>query len=327
MSNFEEKLNNHIDKVLEFQRNQEEKMLSLEELKEIDKSLGVTEEEWNLMMQKAEKEAELAKDHFYYKNYTDAYKTAESAVLINPYLTKAMIILADSALKIYESEDDELFLLKAEKYANDILKLAPAEKRAVEILAVLNKYRKTEKEQRSRNIKIIAGVVILAVILTTIILWPKKEKLPEINEATKFELIEAEEDVNSKWAQVENVISRRDNLLPQLFELADSEDERYISLKNEVNSLNEIMKSADEVKKVELQAVLQERLAELTALINENNENENIATLMIQIEGSYNRISVEAKRYNDAVRDYNTLVKKYASDFEEFKLKPYFKGN
>jgi hypothetical protein len=69
MSTFEDKLNKHIDKVLDFQRNQEEKMLSLEELKEIDKSLGVTEEEWMQMMAKADNEAELAQEHFYYKKF------------------------------------------------------------------------------------------------------------------------------------------------------------------------------------------------------------------------------------------------------------------
>ena len=53
MSTFDEKLNKHIDKVIALQRSEQEKMLSLEELKEIDMSLGVTEEEWEQMMGKA----------------------------------------------------------------------------------------------------------------------------------------------------------------------------------------------------------------------------------------------------------------------------------
>ena len=327
MSTFEEKLNKHIDKVLDFQRNQEEKMLSLEELKEIDKSLGVTEEEWSQMMEKAEKEAELAKDHFYYKNYQDAYKTAESAVLINPHLTKALIIMADAALKIYESEDDEDFLFKAEKHANDVLKTAPAEKRAVEILAALNNYKKAEKRQRNKLIKIIAGLAVLSAIILTVIFWPREEELESLSESVRFELIDAEEDVNAKWAQVENVISRRDKLIPQLFELISNEDEEFTLLKSEINSLNVEMADSDENARVELQALLQEKYAKLTALISKNNNDENIETLMIQIEGSYNRISVEAKRYNEAVKTFNTLVKKYAADEDDFKLKTYYKGN
>jgi len=327
MSTFEDKLNNHIDKVLDFQRNQEEKMLSLEELKEIDKTLGVTEEEWNQMMEKAEKEAKLAKDHFYYKNYNDAYKTAESAVLINPYLTEAMIIMADAALKIYEAEDDESYLDLSEKHANDVLKMAPAEKRAVEILAALNSYRKKEKTQRNRLIKIIMGTLIVLIFILAIVFWPREDEPVKLEDSIKFELIDAQEDVNSKWAQVENVISRRDNLIPQLFELVKSEDDKTVGLKNEINSLTEQIKKANESEKIKLQADLQDKYAELTGLISKQNTDENVATLMIQIEGSYNRISTEGKRYNDAVKNYNTLVKKYAENSEEFVLKPYFKGN
>jgi LemA protein len=327
MSTFEDKLNKHIDKVLDFQRNQEEKMLSLEELKEIDKSLGVTEEEWMQMMAKADNEAELAQEHFYYKNFSDAYKTAESAILINPHLTKALIIMADAALKIYETEDDEEYLLKAEKHANDILKQAPTEKRAVEILAVLSNYKKSEKKQRSNLIKIITGSLIVLALILTIIFWPREEKPVQLDESIKFELIDAEETVNAKWAQVENVISRRDNLIPQLFELVNKDDEDLNALKNEINILQEEITQAEVSEKVELQASLQDKYAQLTRHISDTNKDENIATLMIQIEGSYNRISVEAKRYNDAVRAYNTLVKKYASDHEAFSIKPYFKGN
>ena len=79
MSTFDDKLNKHIDKIIALQNSEREKMLTLDELKEIDLSLGVTEEEWVQMMEKADKEVKLAQNHFYYKNYKDAYSTAESA--------------------------------------------------------------------------------------------------------------------------------------------------------------------------------------------------------------------------------------------------------
>lgn len=326
MSSFEEKLNKHIDKVISLQRGEEEKMLSLEELKEIDLSLGVTEEEWKQMMKKAEKEVELAQNHFYYKNYSDAYKTAESAVSINPYLTQALIIMADAALKIYETEDDEDYLVKAEKHANDVLKLAPAENRAVEILAILNTHKKSEKTQKSKLFKIGGGAFAIVLIILAIVFWPREEKPKELDESIKFELINAEEEVNSKWAQVENVISRRDNLIPQLFLLINTEDNTLEELKNETLQLKEKIASADDDKKIELQSELQKKYIELSNAVSKNNNDENIATIMIQLEGSYNRIAVEGKRYNDAVKSYNILVKKYGDDFLNFKIKPYFKG-
>lgn len=169
MSSFDEKLNKHIDKVIAIQQSEQEKMLSLEELKEIDMSLGVTEEEWEQMMEKAKKEAALAQNHFYYKNYNDAYSTAESAVSINPYLTQALILMAESALKIYETEDDEDFLIKAENHAKDVLKQAPAENRAIEILAILSKHKKSEKAQRSKMMKIGGGILLIVILVIAVI--------------------------------------------------------------------------------------------------------------------------------------------------------------
>lgn len=234
--------------------------------------------------------------------------------------------MADSALKIYETEDDDEFLIKAEKHAKEVLKQAPAENRAIEILAILSKHKKSEKDQRSKMMKIGGGIFVIAIIISAIIFWPREDKPEEVDESVKFELIDAEETVNAKWAQVENVISRRDNLIPQLFTLTDSEDENIVQLKKDTENIKTEITSANDDKRIKLQADLQKKYRELTNAVSKNNNDENIATLMIQIEGSYNRISVEGKRYNDAVKNYNVLVKKHGNDFPEFKIKPYFKG-
>ncbi len=323
MSTFEEKLNKHIDKVIALQNSEREKMLSPEELKELDLSLGMTEEEWTAMMKKAEKNVDLAQKHLYYKNYRDAYTTAESALSLNPHLTRALIVLADSALKIYETERDENFFDKAEKHAKDILRQEPAENRAVEILSELNKYRKAEKKEKKKFFKYAAiGSGILIVIFSVIFLQPEKEK----DNTVKFELIEAEENADAAWAQVENVLARRDNLIPQLFDAVKIKDARFEQLINETKIIREKLAESDFGDKISLQSDLQKKYSEITQIISENNTSGDISTLMIQIEGAYNRISVEGKRYNEAAKQYNILVKKYGSDYPEFKIKPYFKG-
>lgn len=326
MSTFDNKLNNHIDKVLQLQNSEREKMLSLEDLKELDLSLGVTEEEWEQMMKKAEKEVELAQNHIHYKNYTEAYKTAESAISINPYLIQALILMADSALKIYEAEDDEEYLLKSEQHAKEVLKQVPTDNRAVEILAILNTYKKSEKAEKTKYLKTGIAIAVGLVIILTVIFWPRAEKPKKIDQAVKYELIEAEENANSKWAQVENVISRRDKLIPQLISTVETGDENIDNLKKEIDEIKQEITLADNNKKIELQALLQKKYENLTDVISQNYQDDNIATLMIQIEGSYNRIAVEGKRYNDAVKNYNILVKKHADEFNEFKTKSYFKG-
>jgi LemA protein len=326
MTTFDDKLNKHIDKVLELQNSQKEKMLTLEELKELDMSLGVSEEEWNQMMEKANKDVELAQNHFYYKNYSEAYTTAESALSINPHLTRALVLMADSALKIYESEDNEDFLLKAEKHAKEVLKQAPAENRAIEILSILNTYKKEEKAQRTKIFRIIAGIVGIVLIVVVIMVWPREEKVYEPDQSVRFELIEAEESANAKWAQVENVITRRDKLIPQLMAVVETRDESIDLLNKEIDAIKKEITSAGDGEKVDLQSKLQEKYEELTALISKKYQDDHIATLLIQIEGSYNRIAVEGKRYNEAVKTYNILVKKHAEEFTEFETKAYFKG-
>jgi LemA protein len=326
MNTFDEKLNTHIDKVIALQRSQQDKMLSVEELKELDMSMGITEEEWNQMMQKADKDTDLAQNHFYYKNYRDAYKTAESAVQVNPWLTKALILMADCALKIYETEDDDVFLEKAEQHAQDILKQAPAEKRAVEILAVLNNYKNAEKNQRQKLYKIIGGIALVVIIICVFVFWPHSEKPPKVNTKLKYELIDAEENANAQWAQVENVISRRDKLIPQLFQLVGTEDQAVNDLKKEIEDMKQKITTADKDKQIELQAEMQTKFENLTKLINSKNNSESVKTLLNQVEGSYNRIAVEGKRYNDEVKEYNILVKKHQNELPEFKLKPYFQG-
>ena len=42
---------------------------------------------------------------------------------------------------------------------------------------------------------------------------------------------------------------------------------------------------------------------------------ENVQTLMAQLEGTENRVSVERKRFNDMVRDYNLVTKRFPSSF------------
>ncbi len=325
MSNFDDKLNKHIDKVIALQNSERDRMLSPDELKELDLSLGMTEGEWKKMMEKADKNVELAQNHFYYKNYRDAYSVAESAISVNPWLTQALIIMADSALKIYETENEEEFLEKAEKHAKEVLKQAPAENRAVEILSVLNTYKTSERKEKKKLTKyaFIGGGIIL-IILSIIFFRPKKEKA--VDNSIKFELIDAEENANAAWAQVENVTARRDKLIPQLFSAVKINNIELKNLISEVKKLQASSKDLTGDKKIAAEADLQKKYQRITNLIAAQNNSAAVSTLMIQIEGTYNRISVEGKRYNETVKKYNVLVKKYGEKYPQFKIKSYFNG-
>lgn len=119
--------------------------------------------------------------------------------------------------------------------------------------------------------------------------------------------------VDGDWAQVENVMQRRADLIPNL----------VASVKGEMKNEQEIFKSIAESRKqfetsdtqADKLAADDELNAHTTALLNAVRENypdlassEQVKTLMTQLEGSENRISVERKRYIDDVAAYNKKV-------------------
>lgn len=119
--------------------------------------------------------------------------------------------------------------------------------------------------------------------------------------------------VDGDWAQVENVMQRRADLIPNL----------VASVKGEMQNEQEIFKSVAESREqfetsdtqAEKLAADDELNAQTTVLLNAVKESypelassEQVKTLMTQLEGSENRISVERKRYIDDVADYNRKV-------------------
>ncbi|NJO89211.1 MAG: hypothetical protein HC831_09840 [Chloroflexia bacterium] len=326
MDSFEDKLNRHIDKVLEIQQNNETKPLTLEELKEVDLSLGMTEEEWDALMKRANDNANAAQSHLTYKNYSEAYSLAEQAVAINPYQEQAILIMVKAALGQYQSDDEDEFLEKARLGVNELLKINPGNHQAIELIATINNYKKKESSQKKKIILYAVGAFILVTVIVGFFLLKPKPVAKE-NTAIKYQLIELEENANAKWAQVENVIARRDQMLPQILELAPSVSGPENNLKDEIETLNlKISETRDMNEKIGLQAQLQDKIKELLTSLNTKESDEKVQMILVQIEGSYNRISVEGKRYNDAVKDYNIMVKKYGEEFPEFKEKVYFQG-
>ena len=119
--------------------------------------------------------------------------------------------------------------------------------------------------------------------------------------------------IDGDWAQVENVMQRRADLIPNL----------VASVKGEMQNEQEIFKSiAESREQFETSGTQAEKLAaddklnaQTTVLLNAVKENypelassEQVKTLMTQLEGSENRISVERGRYIDDVADYNRKV-------------------
>ncbi len=157
-------------------------------------------------------------------------------------------------------------------------------------------------------------------------------------------LVEQDEKVSQAWAQVENQYQRRADLIPNLVKTVQGYADFEKSVLTEVTEMRskvgQIKLSTDDLSDEEkfkqfsdAQDKLSGALSRLL-VVAENypqlKANENFLQLQSQLEGTENRISVERKKFNEAVQEYNTSVRKFptliTAKIMGFKEKQYFKS-
>lgn len=142
---------------------------------------------------------------------------------------------------------------------------------------------------------------VIALIGIAIVLWG-------IGQYNK--VVAMDEQVKSQWAQVENQLKRRYDLIPNLVETVKgyAKHEREI-FENIAEARTKYFKAQTTAEKIrasnELETVLS-RLLLLREAYPQLKANENFLKLQDSLEGTENRISVERKRYNEAVQALNT---------------------
>lgn len=126
-------------------------------------------------------------------------------------------------------------------------------------------------------------------------------------------LVRAEVNVDEKWAQVETVYQRRADLVPQLVATTEgAADFEKTTLENVTNARTQWLGAGSLDAKMDAAKNLDSSLAALLATF-ENYPNltatANFKTLQDQLEGNENRIAVERKRFNEAVAEFNKMIK------------------
>ncbi|PZL77811.1 LemA family protein [Enterococcus plantarum] len=126
-------------------------------------------------------------------------------------------------------------------------------------------------------------------------------------------LAKKEQSVESQWSQVENVMQRRADLVPNLVNSVKGSMQQEQQVFGDIAKAREAYGSANnDSDKIKASQELDQSVGTLINVINENypelKSNNNVRTLMTQLEGTENRISVERKRYNDVVKEYNEQV-------------------
>ncbi len=157
-------------------------------------------------------------------------------------------------------------------------------------------------------------------------------------------LVSADENVKAAWAQVENVYQRRADLIPNLVATVKGSAQHEEKVLAEVTaaraSATQVKLSVDDLSSPEkvhafeaAQAAVSSSLGRLLATSEaypDLKANAAFRDLMTQLEGTENRITVERRRYNDAVRDYNVKCREFptvvVARFSNFKPREPFRA-
>jgi len=128
----------------------------------------------------------------------------------------------------------------------------------------------------------------------------------------KNQMVTLDEQVKSNWAQVDVVLQRRADLIPNLVEtvkgFAAHEEKVFGDIAAARSALIGAKTPADKIAaNGQLDGALS-RLLVITENYPQLKSNENFLRLQDELSGTENRIAVERKRYNDSVQAYNTYI-------------------
>ncbi len=128
-------------------------------------------------------------------------------------------------------------------------------------------------------------------------------------------IVTKHETITAKWAQVENQLQRRNDLIPNLVNTVKGYAAHEKSVFEDVTAARSQWAKAGTVdEKVKAAGAMDSALSRLL-LVVENYPNlkadQTFLRLMDELSGTENRIAVERMRYNETVRDYNITVRKF----------------
>ena len=150
-------------------------------------------------------------------------------------------------------------------------------------------------------------IVVLAVLLGVLI-W-----------GTYNNLVTLDESFNKAWAQVETVLQRRYDLIPNLVNTVKGYAQHEAGVLEEVTRLRSQWAGAQTTEaKAQTATAMESALGRLMVVVEKYPDlkaNQNFIALQDELAGTENRIAVKRQRYNDAVRQYNTAVRQFPAVF------------
>ncbi|MFZ1935897.1 MAG: LemA family protein [Thermoguttaceae bacterium] len=156
---------------------------------------------------------------------------------------------------------------------------------------------------------LLIGLAVVLVLILALIAW---------GVSANNGLVALQENVHSAWGQVETVLQRRYDLIPNLVNTVKGYAKHERDVLEDVTRLRSQWASAGTTaEKVKASGELEAGLARLLLVAERYPDlkaNANFRDLQYELSGTENRITVERQRYNDAVRAYNTRVRQFPTN-------------
>jgi LemA protein len=135
----------------------------------------------------------------------------------------------------------------------------------------------------------------------------------------KNQMVTKNESVKAAWSQVDIVLQRRADLIPNLVETVKGFALQEQTVFGDIAKARSRLLSANTpADKIAANQQLDGALGRLLVVVEnypQLKSNENFLRLQDELAGTENRIAVERKRYNDALQDYNTYIGLFPNSF------------
>ncbi|TAF65312.1 MAG: hypothetical protein EAZ55_08605 [Cytophagales bacterium] len=305
MDNHSDKaLEAYINKMLTTQQNYAEKPLNSQELKQIALDIGLSEEEWIATQTQQKEHIKAASWLMQSQNYNDALQSYRQAFALNPYDINSIYGLAWANAKIWENTQNKNHKREAEEYLVRALQISPTHLPSLQLQTSLTQ-KKKENETLSQKSKL-RGLIAFASVVA--LLFISGFYFNQTIQAKK-------EEIKAAQNQIENIGQRRADVIRTIASrnaLTNAEEQKLIA---EITKLNQAIETQKQNTK-DLQTRLKdetylEKQKQLSSLIAKYKEITQQKETLPEIIGAENRWSVEKKKYNQIIKEYNIYIKQF----------------
>lgn len=130
--------------------------------------------------------------------------------------------------------------------------------------------------------------------------------------SSRNEMVRKNEAIKQAWSQVDVVLQRRADLIPNLVATVKGYAQQEQKVFGDVaNARAALLNARTPADKIAANGQLDGALGRLLAIVENYpnlKSNQNFLALQDELAGSENRIAVERRRYNEAIQDYNTFI-------------------